>query len=164
MKPTSIINILVAVCSITWSTAQFTFADHHEPNPLVGKIQQFYMDLSQGKFEAALSFVKTGSAGYMPYGIITDIPNEAAKTIAAAQMKEDREKGYVLSIRPKHINITMLGSGTALATYYVEGKEAQPEDVPKHVLNRATLVLAKENDDWQIVHWHISKLETESND
>lgn len=77
----------------------------------------------------------------------------------AARAKEQFEKGERSEMRPKHIHVKMLGDKNALATYYTEGEVHEDGDV-EHMLGRASLVLAKEGDDWKIIHWHISKLET----
>ena len=143
---------------------EFQWSFKGETSALKSKIHVFYQNLSKGDYEAAFDFVHDGSRGFTHEGMLKELPNEAVKGMVRSQMKEDREKGYVFKALPKHINITNINEGAALATYYVEGTIDQPNGKPESLLNRGSLVLTKVDGDWKIAHWHISKLESEGKD
>ncbi|MCB1094509.1 MAG: nuclear transport factor 2 family protein [Verrucomicrobiae bacterium] len=159
MKSKILIHTALTACALTFLTG-VSQADHHEPEMLKGKIQQFYANMAQGDFDAAFDFVSTGTSGYLPNGLLVSIPNDAVKAMVIQGAKADRAAGEISQLYPKHIDVKMLGTDHAVATYYVEGKATEGDET-KHVLNRASLVIGKDGDAWKIVHWHVSKLERE---
>ena len=144
---------------LSLASLQVVSADHHGGHSLKAKIQSFYMNLSQGQIAEALAFVKSGAKGFMPFGVVRTFPQEEARQMAVAEMQRDREAGYEFKGRPAQIGITELSEKHALATFYVDGFEKEPGGKREHVLNRVSLVLEKGEEDWQICHWHISRLE-----
>ena len=55
---------------------QISKADHHEPGEVEAAIRQFYRQLATGQFEEAFAHMQLGSRGYLPFGVLSEIPDE----------------------------------------------------------------------------------------
>ena len=68
-----------------------------------------------------------------------------------------------MDVQPHDIKVAVHG-GTAIATYLVDAKTKEAdEDEAKEQINRGTLVWARTDDGWKIVHWHVSELVPDEN-
>ncbi len=134
-------------------------ADHHEPGQVENLVRQFYQQMATGEFEKAFSHMQLGARGYLPFGVLSDIPDEPTRQFVIAMYQKAHEEGARINLRPKYIQVTLHGN-VALATYLVEGtvQESSDED-PQRQLNRVSLIWTKTDSGWKIIHWHASQSE-----
>lgn len=148
---------------VLWSLTALLFsaagmrAAGQEAEMIEGKVTQFYQQLREGQFQEAFANFAEGSRGYLPYGLLRELPNQQVISMVVAQYAETREKGGMLDLQPSNIKVTIHGD-VALATFYVDGEVRNPGEEIRGVVTRCTMVWAKQDDAWKIIHWHVSDL------
>ena len=143
---------------------QIAKADHHEPGEVEAAIRQFYGHIAAGQFEEAFAHMQLGARGYLPFGVLSEMPDENTRKLVVAQYSKGYEEGARITMRPQYIKVTTHGS-VAIATFLVEGTIKGPEDEePQRELNRASVIWNKTDSGWKMLHWHISAVDTEEDD
>jgi len=139
------------------------WADHHQSEEIKSVIRQFYNQMRSGEYEKAFSHFKIGGFGYLPYGgLLDEIPTEEVRKGIIQKYEKDHQKGYRLDIIPKHIQVTELDQGnTAIAVYYGDGQVTHTDRNTEFARSRISMVLVKEEGQWKIFHWHVSRIQAD---
>jgi ketosteroid isomerase-like protein len=68
--------------------------------------------------------------------------------------------GMTSSMVPTHIEVRLLGSDAAIATFYIQGSETYPDGRSIDGAWRGTTVLVRDGGKWRNLHYHYSPLTT----
>ena len=140
-----------------------SLADHHEVGEVEAAVKQFYSQLSSGQFKEAMGHVAIGGNGYVAEGVLMAIDSEEVRQGIVKLLQDGAERGAEMDLRPQDIKVVIHGN-TAIATYLIDAKTKQADDdEAKEQVNRGSLVWAKTDDGWKIVHWHVSELVPDEN-
>lgn len=138
-------------------------ADHHEVGEVEAAVRGFYGELAAAQFDKAFGRMQLGARGYVAFGVINEITTEEVRQRAIKQYQANFEPG-ALSLSPRYLKVTMHGT-TAIATCLAQGEIQGPhDDEPRAVLHRVSLIWAKTDAGWKLVHWHASSVETSPDD
>ncbi len=70
------------------------------------------------------------------------------------------DAGLKFNLQDRHIDVSLYGNSTAVATSYRVGSITFPDGSTSQPNNRVTTVLIKQGGQWKIAHVHISPLST----
>ena len=148
-----ICSVLLIGCSLLPSRSG---ADDETSRLLKSEVMSFYAQLRSGEFDQAFSRVEAGASGYLPFGVLGEIPSQAARDGIVAKYKEAFAEGHRAKLTPAYLKVADLGD-VAITTFLAQGKLEHPVDASsKQVLRRVSLVWRNTDAGWKIVHWHSS--------
>jgi len=154
----------ILVTSTILSVANLTTARAADSGDLIKeKVMAFYGNLSSSDYREALSQLAVGSRGYTEFGLLKEIPTPAVLEAVIQSYGKFKADGGALELMPRNIDVSTHGS-IAIATFYVDGSVKAPDRPRRGVVERGTLVWEHKDDQWKIVHWHISELHADSQD
>lgn len=138
-------------------------ADHHEAGEVEAAVHAFYRDLRAADFQSAFGMMKLGARGYLPVGVLRDIPTEEVRAAVAAAYSELFDEGD-LNLTPQYVKVSVHGT-VAVATFLAQGGVQRPEDdEPEEVVQRGTIVWEQSDSGWLIVHYHVSDVKASRDD
>lgn len=137
-------------------------ADHHEAGEVTKAVEQFYSQMSAGKFADAIGHLAIGSRGYVLEGGLMTIESEEMRQGIVQALEEGRARGAEMLLEPKEIKVTVHGK-IAIATYLIDAEFKEPDaDRAEAEASRGTLIWNLTDDGWKIVHWHVSNAEEDN--
>ncbi len=105
-------------------------------------------DANTGVQSLLEGFTSFGFAG----GLLERLDLEEARKNRQAAF----DAGLKFNVQDRHIEVSVYGNSTAVATNYGVGRVTQPNGTTGQVNNRITAVLIKQGGQWKVVHQHIS--------
>ena len=121
----------------------------------VKAVVQGYSDTERaGDVNARVQYMAAGNTRFGPGGGLlerNDSLEEQRKSQQAA-----RDAGLKLNLQDRHIEVSVYGNSTAVATSYKMGNITFPGGRTSRPNSRITWVLIKQGGQWKIAHMHIS--------
>ncbi len=119
-------------------------------------VQKYITALNTGDVNAFIQLHVAGNTSFGPGGGLLE------RFDSLEERRKDRQAafdaGLKLNLQDRHIDVSLYGNSTAVATSYRVGTINRPDGTTTRPNNRVTTVLIKQGGQWKIVHRHISPL------